>query len=256
VTANRSSPSAARGAAVRSTGLRHSLRWIRRPSVADGASIFWSGRADPEPAADQGKGRTSVPELWRFQARPRQVRKESRTLLREWLAKSGVRVAASVCVFQHGAALPAFEFLSPSCLAPARASVGSSPAASAAAPRGFYGSVPFPGFDPSQPHEPLLLGGTSCSGLVYRCPNRFERNRRNLRLVLLRLFGFAIAVLLSFRHGPSPLSSFGISWGRYGAFETAGKNAHKQKRPPLHPRSGRSWATTVGAVVAHCNVGL
>ncbi len=84
----------------------------------------------------------------------------------------------------------------------------------------------------------LLLGGTSYSSLVDRSPNRVERNRRNLRLILLRLFGFAIAVLLSFRHGRSPSFQFGSREADMARSRRRERTRANKNAPPLHPRSG------------------
>jgi len=83
----------------------------------------------------------------------------------------------------------------------------------------------------------LLLGGAFYSGLVERSPNRADRHRRNLRLILLRLFGFAIAVLLSFRHGRSPSIHIGSREADMARSRRRERTRTNKNAPSLHPRS-------------------
>jgi hypothetical protein len=87
----------------------------------------------------------------------------------------------------------------------------------------------------------LLFGGPSCSGLVHRSPNRVERNRRNLRLILLRLFGFAIAVLLSFRHGRSPSIQFGSREADMARSRRRERTRANKSATPLNRCSALVW---------------
>jgi hypothetical protein len=83
----------------------------------------------------------------------------------------------------------------------------------------------------------LLLGGASYSGLVDRSLNRADRHRRNLRLILLRLFGFAIAVLLSFRHGRSPSIHIGSREADMARSRRRERTRTNKNAPSLHARS-------------------